>query len=191
MQHRIDQEIKGVFALVAVIWAVFLLKFVVPFDLTAFGVTPRTLIGLTGIPAMPFLHANFQHIISNTLPLFILLILLAGSNASSWKVVAETVLLGGFLLWLFGRPANHIGASGLIFGLIAFLIVSGLLERRFVPLLISVAVTFLYGGALLSGVVPRIGSQVSWEGHLLGAMAGGIVAFLHAKRSTTEIRTIR
>lgn len=160
-----------------------MLQLVLPFDLKAFGVTPRTVIGLAGIPAMPFLHANFQHIISNTLPLFTLLILLAGSSASSWKVVAEVVLLGGLLLWLFGRPATHIGASGLIFGLIVFLIVSGLLERRFVPLIISVVVTFLYGGALLLGVVPRIGSQISWDGHLLGAIAGGIVAFLQTRRS--------
>jgi membrane associated rhomboid family serine protease len=94
------------------------------------------------------------------------------------------------LLWLFGRPANHIGASGLIFGLIAFLIVSGLLERRFVPLVISVVVIFFYGGSLLLGVVPRLGSHVSWDGHLFGAVAGGIIAYVLTRYTKPQEQTI-
>jgi membrane associated rhomboid family serine protease len=187
VQHTIQQEIKGVIAFIAAIWAVFVLECVLPFDLTSLGLIPRTLTGLVGIPAMPFLHANLQHIVSNTLPLFILLILLAGSKANSWAVVVQVVLLGGILLWLLGRPANHIGASGLIFGLIAFLIVSGLLERRFVPLVISVVVIFLYGGSLLLGVVPRLGSHISWDGHLFGAVAGGIIAYLLTSNSKPQV----
>ena len=125
---------------------------------------------------VPFLHASLEHIVSNTVPLFVLLLLLAGSQAKSSGVVVGIILLGGALLWLFGRPAIHIGASGLIFGLMAFLIVSGLRERRFVPLAISVLVTFLYGGSLLLGVVPQFGSNVSWDGHLCGALAGAAIA---------------
>jgi membrane associated rhomboid family serine protease len=82
------------------------------------------------------------------------------------------------LLWIFGRPAVHIGASGLISGLTAFLILSGFLEHRIVPLLVSLLVGFLYGGSLVLGVLPRLGSTVSWDGHLCGAIAGGIVAYL-------------
>jgi membrane associated rhomboid family serine protease len=190
VQHTIQQEVKGVIAFVGAMWAVFLLECVLPFDLTSFGLVPRTLTGLVGIPAMPFLHANLQHIISNTVPLFILLILLAGSKADSWAVIVQVVLLGGVLLWLFGRPANHIGASGLISGLIAFLIVSGLLERRFVPLVISVVVIFFYGGSLLLGVIPRLGSHISWDGHLFGAVAGGIIAYLLTSNSKPEARAI-
>jgi membrane associated rhomboid family serine protease len=191
VQHTIQQEIKGVIAFVGAMWVVFVLEFLLPFDLTSFGLTPRTLTGLVGIPAMPFLHANLQHIVSNTVPIFILLILLAGSKANSWEVVIEIVLLGGVLLWLFGRPANHIGASGLISGLIAFLIVSGLLERRFVPLVISVVVIFFYGGSLLLGVVPRLGSHISWDGHLFGAVAGGIIAYLLTSNSKAAARAIK
>ena len=190
MKHTIQQEIKGVVAFIAAIWAVFFLEYILPFDLTSFGLDPRTLTGLVGIPAMPFLHANLQHIVSNTLSLFILLILLAGSKANSWAVVVAVVLLGGGLLWLLGRPATHIGASSLIFGLIAFLIVAGLLERRFVPLVISIVVTFFYGGSLLFGVVPRLGSHISWEGHLFGAVAGGIIAYLLTRNSTPQAATI-
>lgn len=190
MQHTIRQEIKGVIAFVAALWAVFLLQHVLPFDLTSFGLVPRTWTGLVGIGAMPFLHANSQHILSNTFPVFILLILLAGSRANSWAVVLAIVLLGGVLLWLFGRPANHIGASSLVFGLIAFLIVSGLLERRLLPLVISIFVVFFYGGSLLLGVVPRLGSHISWDGHLFGAIAGGIIAYVLTRTSVPPSGTI-
>ena len=151
MKHTIQQELYGVIAFVAVIWATFFLGCVLPFDINSLGLTPRTLVGLVGIPATPFLHANLQHLLSNTVPLFVLLTLLAGSNARSWEIVIEVVLLGGLLLWIFGRNATHVGASGLIFGLIAFLIVSGFREKRIVPLIVSVIVGFLYGGTLLSG----------------------------------------
>jgi len=191
VQHTIQQEIKGILAFTAVIWVVFVLEFVLPFDLLSYGVIPRTTTGLVGIPAMPFLHANLQHLVSNTLPLLVLLLLLAGSKASSWRVVVGVILGGGLLLWLFGRPASHVGASGLIFGLMAFLMLSGWLERRFVPLAISVGVTFLYGGSLLSGVVPKFGSQVSWDGHLSGAIAGGVLAWLMTREPATSESTNR
>ena len=181
MKHTIQQELYGVIAFVAVIWGTFFVGCVLPFDINTLGVTPRTPIGLVGIPATPFLHANLQHLLSNTVPLFVLLTLLAGSNARSWEIVIDVVLLGGLLLWLFGRNATHVGASGLIFGLIAYLIVSGLLEKRVVPLIVSVVVGFLYGGTLLAGVMPRLGTQVSWDGHLFGAIAGGIIAYALTK----------
>jgi membrane associated rhomboid family serine protease len=163
-------------------WGVFFLSFVLPFDIKALlGVTPRTLAGLTGIPASPFVHASLSHLVANTVPLFVLLILLVGSNGRPWAIVLAVILLSGAMLWLFGRNAVHVGASGLIFGLVAFLVVSGFLEKRLVPLVVSVIVGLLYGGTLLSGVVPRIGSQMSWDGHLTGAVAGGLVAYLLAR----------
>jgi membrane associated rhomboid family serine protease len=108
----------------------------------------------------------------------VLLLLLAGSRARSWVVVASIIFLGGGLVWLFGRPAIHIGASGLIYGLIAYLIVAGICERRMVPMLISIIVGFFYGGTLATGILPTAGQQISWEGHLLGAAAGAIVAYV-------------
>jgi membrane associated rhomboid family serine protease len=146
-----------------------------------YGITPRTWNGLLGIPVAPLLHANLQHLISNTIPLTVLLLLLAGSSANTWKVVAGIVLLSGALLWLFGRHAIHIGASGLIYGLITYLIISGVRERRIVPMITALIVGFLYGGALLAGVLPTLTPHISWEGHLFGAIAGGVVAFLQTK----------
>ena len=181
-KHSVREELGGVLIFVGVVWFVFVVGLVLPFRINSYGVTPRSLNGLVGIPLMPFLHADLKHLLSNTVPLTILLILLAGSKANSWAIVIYIVLLGGGLLWLMGRPMTHVGASGLIYGLITFLLVSGFLEQRIVPLVISVVVGFLYGGTLLSGIVPDLGSHISWEGHLFGALAGVLVAGLVTKR---------
>ena len=178
--HTIREEINAVALFVGAIWAVFFLSLAFP-ALDEYGVIPRRFIGLVGIPAMPFLHASFGHLLSNTIPLVVLLILLAGSRAESWQVVLDVALLGGLLLWIFGREAVHIGASGLISGLTAFLILAGLLEQRIVPLLVALIVGFLYGGSLIFGVIPHFGSNISWDGHLCGAIAGGIVAYVLAR----------
>ena len=130
---------------------------------------------------MTFLHIDLGHIIGNTLPLTTLLALLAGSRADSRKVVILITLLGGALLWLFGRDAIHIGASLLIFGLASFLLVSGILEKRLIPMIISVVVAVLYGTTMLSGIVPWQ-TGVSWEGHLLGGVAGAFTAWLLVKK---------
>lgn len=177
MKHQIHEELRGVFLFLSAIWVVFALNGVLPLELNRFGVTPRTLVGLGGIPLMPFLHEGWRHLLSNSVPLFLLLTLMAGSQANTWRVVGQIVVLGGALLWLFGRPATHVGASGLVFGLIAFLIVSGFVERRMLAILVALAVGFLFGGTLLSGILPRFGSAISWEGHLLGAVAGGLIAW--------------
>jgi len=174
--HTVREGLRGIVFFTGIIWAAFLLTLVFP-SLDSFGVAPRTLIGLVGIPVAPFLHANLYHLLGNTIPLFILLALLAGSKARSFEIVIDVVLLGGLLLWVFGRPANHIGASGLIFGLITFLMLSGVMEKRIVPMIVAVVVGFLYGGTLLWGILPYFGSQSSWDGHLCGAIAGGIVAY--------------
>lgn len=113
--HTIKEELHGVLLFVGTIWAVFLVSLALP-SIDLWGVVPRTLVGLVGIPAMPFLHANLHHIVSNTVPRLVLLCLLAGSKARSWEIVTAVVLLGGLLLWFCGRPAIHIGASGLISG---------------------------------------------------------------------------
>ncbi len=188
VKHSVREELRGVIVFVAIVWCVFVVDLVLPFDFNSLGVTPRSLVGLVGVPLMPFLHADLKHLLSNTVPLAILLVLLAGSNARSWAIVIYIVLMGGTLLWLFGRPATHVGASGLIYGLIAFLLVSGFLERRPVPLVIAIVVGFLYGGTLLTGIVPSLGTRISWEGHLFGAVAGGLAAGSLTKRDErTEV----
>ena len=179
LNDSVRKEIRNVLIFVAMMWCVFLVGKMLPFSINAYGLRPRSLSGLVGIPLSPFLHANFQHLIGNTVPLFVLLLLLAGSNAKPSRIVVSIVLLGGTLLWLVGRSMIHVGASGLIYGLIVYLIVSGFLERRLVPIAISLVVGFLNGGTLLLGIVPSLASHDSWEGHLCGAVAGGLVACRH------------
>jgi len=173
--HRIKEELPLVAVFIAAIWVVFILDRFLPLE--NFGLVPRNVGHLPGILAMPFLHGDWGHIMSNTVPLAVLLTLLAGSKANSRWIVVSIALLGGLLLWLFGRGASlHIGASGLVFGLAVFLIISGFLERRIVPMIVAVVVTFLYGSSLLSGIMP-FQKGVSWDGHLFGGIAGGMVAW--------------
>jgi membrane associated rhomboid family serine protease len=185
-KHAIREELSAVLAFVGCIWLVFVIGNIPGLRLEDYGIMPRTTAGLIGILTAPFLHANLAHIINNTIPLTVLLVLLAGSRAASWAIVLSIVLLSGALLWLFGRPAIHIGASSLIYGLVAYLFVSGIREQRFVPMAIAVLVGFLYGGTLASGILPRWGSYISWEGHLLGAVAGALVAYLMTRRADTS-----
>lgn len=178
--RQVKEELPLVLIFIAAIWVVFILDRFLPLE--QLGLVPRDLGGLTGIVAMPFLHADWKHIVSNTMPLLILLTLLAGSKANSRLIVAGIMLLSGGLLWLFGRgSALHIGASGLVFGLAVFLIASGFLERRMVPLLVAVLVMFLYGSSLLTGIMP-FQQGVSWDGHLFGGLAGGLMAWTLVRR---------
>ena len=125
---------------------------------------------------MPFLHGNFGHLISNTLPLIILLGLMVLSRSRPWSTMVLLTLISGVVLWLFGRPALHIGASGLIYALMGFLIAAGLLERRLVPAVVALFVGLTYGASIIGGILP--GQQgVSWEGHLLGLLAGAALAW--------------
>lgn len=179
--HRIREELPAVVLFLAAIWGVFILDRFLPLE--RFGLIPRDWGGLIGVATMPFLHANFSHLLNNTVPLAVLLTLLAGSRADSRLTVILIAILGGLLLWLLGRGHSlHIGASGLVFGLAVFLIVSGILERRTVPLLISLFVAFTYGTTLLSGILPWQ-PGVSWDGHLFGGIAGALVAWLLVRRT--------
>ncbi|MCI5145448.1 MAG: rhomboid family intramembrane serine protease [Candidatus Electrothrix sp. AR3] len=163
--------------LICTIWAVFLIDFLLPLQLNAYGIIPRTSRGLIGILFTNMLHANFRHLISNTVPLFVLSLLMVLFYR---KIFIESLVIiiacGGILVWIFARPANHIGASMLIYGLAAFLVSYGLMKKKIVPVVVSIVVAFVYGGGMLSGILP---TQVfiSWEGHLFGAVGGTIAAY--------------
>jgi len=183
--HTIKRDFVSIAAFIGIIWIVFFLdRFM---TLERYGLVPRDLHGLFGIVAMPFLHGDLAHILGNTIPLAVTLFLLAGSRANSGAIVMLIIVLGGVILWLFGREARHIGASGLVFGLIAFHIFSGVFEKRFKSIAIALIVGVLYAGTLFNGVLP-FQKGVSWDGHLFGAVAGTIVALFSAKLLTAESR---
>lgn len=190
MKHRIVDELHFVIVFVAVVWGVFLTDLVLPGNFNAYGLAPRHIDGLPGIVAMPFLHGGWDHLMGNTVPLIVLLCLLAGSRANTYSIVPQIIALGGLLLWVLGRSNSiHVGASGLIYGLTAFLIVAGFREGRLGALAIAVLVGFMYGATLLGGILPfSVGDNVSWDGHLTGAIAGGLVAGWSVKpESKTDI----
>ncbi len=153
--------------------------------LDANGIRPLQADGLWGIIFSPVLHESWQHLGANTVPLLILgfLMTLAGMSRFVWAT-AIVWILGGFGTWLIGNvgsscgPTDHIGASGLIFGWLAFLLVFGIFVRRFRDIIIGLAVLFAYGGVLL-GAMPVLGrcGGVSWQGHLCGAIAGVAAAY--------------
>jgi len=186
--HTMRRDLRAVIAFIAVIWVVFALDQVLPLELL--GLIPRTFGGLTGVVAMPFLHGNFQHLMGNTIPLAITLLLLAGSRANSGAIVVLITVIGGLGLWVFGRSAIHIGASGLVFGLIAFHVFAGIFEKRFQSIAIAFVVGALYATTFIKGVIP-MQEGVSWDGHLFGGIAGVLVSFVMAKVLRDEKSTSR
>lgn len=164
--------------IILVLWSIRIIDILLPADLNRFGILPRTMEGLAGIILSPFLHGDFTHLLSNSIPLLILLsITLSFYQKTGKKVILIIIVMGGALVWLFGRSAFHIGASGLIYGLAAFLFTSGFFRNNFKSVLVSVIVFFAYGG-LIYGIFP-IHSWMSWEGHLFGAIAGFFSAYIY------------
>ena len=163
---------------VGLVWLVFFLNLITPNDLRIYGIQPRHLTGLRGILFSPFLHANFAHLTANTGAMFVLLaISFLYSIRLTIAALAIIMGLGGGAVWLFGAPYTvHVGASGVIFGLIGFLIFSGLFRRDILALAASLLVLFLYGGMLFYNFIPAPG--VSWTGHVFGFIAGVIAAWL-------------
>lgn len=166
--------------------AVFLLEFVAPTELLSYGLVPRTQWGLIGILTTPFLHASFGHLWGNLTSLVVLLLFMMIFHSQRMIAsVISIILLGGLLLWIFGRSASHVGASGLIYGLAGFMIVSGIAQRRFLEVVGSMTVALLYGTSLFSGLLP-IHPGVSWDGHLAGALAGAVIGLTSRPKSSTN-----
>ncbi|MDY6940402.1 MAG: rhomboid family intramembrane serine protease [Cyanobacteriota bacterium] len=168
---------------VAIMWIVEIADFVIfRGGLNRLGILPRHEIGLRGILFMPFLHGNFRHLIANTVP-FVTLgwLVMARDIWDFWVTTAIVVLVGGAGVWLFGSQAYHIGASGLIFGYLGFLLLRGVFERSFAGVFLSVVVGALYG-SLIWGVVP--GQRgISWEAHLFGLLSGILAAYFMSRKT--------
>ncbi|MDJ1183510.1 rhomboid family intramembrane serine protease [Roseofilum casamattae] len=168
--------------LAATFWAVEIIDVLIyRGHLDRYGIYPRYIPGLRGIVWSPFLHGDFTHLIANTAPFLILgwLVMLQETADFFW-VSAIAMLVGGMGVWLFGSPAFHIGASGVIFGYLGFLLSRGFFERNFPSIALSLGVGFVYGG-LIWGVLPGQ-PGVSWEGHLFGFIGGVIAARFLARR---------
>ncbi len=174
-QARVAAEVIAGF--VALLYVIELIDVLLGNRLDAAGVMPREAEGIDGIAFAPLLHGGWGHLAANTVPLLIFgfLILLAG--VMRWLAVTAVVwVIGGVGVWLIGPPNTvHIGASILAFGWLTFLLLRGLFSRSAQQIAIAVILLFMYGG-LLWGVLPGQ-PGVSWQGHLFGAVGGGLAAW--------------
>jgi membrane associated rhomboid family serine protease len=159
-------------AVVALLFLVKGAELVFRLPLDQMGIVPRTETGLVGILVSPLLHANLNHLIANSVPLFVLLVLLLSNPAyRPYRTLALIWGASGVGTWLIGRGHTaHIGASSIVFGLVAFLITAGFLMKSWRAAAVALFVFLSYGGVLY-GVLPQTG-PISWEGHLCGAVAG-------------------
>ena len=179
--------LKIVVAVLAVMWLVEVIDAGILNDAwQKQGIQPRRQSGLDGIAFAPFLHVGFGHLIGNSVPFLILGGLVALRGPSAWvRVTLTIVILGGGLTWLLaGGGTNHVGASGIVFGYFGFLITAAVRERKFTSI-VAAAITLLLYSGFVWGVVPEEG--ISWEGHLFGAVAGGIAAWDLKPRSRSAV----
>ncbi|MBK7331969.1 MAG: rhomboid family intramembrane serine protease [Betaproteobacteria bacterium] len=170
-------------AFVALLWAIQLANAGLDLDVMPFGVRPRTLAGLAGILFAPLVHAGFDHLIANTLSLAVAAIAMLHLYPRSSRVVLPAIWLGpGIAVWLFARGGNHVGASGLVYGLAAYVFAAGLIRRDRRAIAASLLVAFMYGASVW-GVLP-IRPGHSWETHLAAALIGLALAALLRDRDT-------
>ncbi len=159
-------------------WAIKGLEIALDISFVSYGIRPRTFEGLDGILFSPFLHGDINHLLANTTPVFFLTwTLFYFYPRLGWRIVIYGGLLLGFWVWIGARPSYHLGASGIVYLLAAFLFFIGLFIKNRQQIAISLLVVFLYG-SIIWGILPKEG-KTSWEGHLSGFVAGLTLAFYY------------
>lgn len=161
---------------VLLLWCIFLVERAYDLHLPRFGLLPRDLFGAVGILTSPLIHGDLGHVFNNSVALFVLgWCLMYFYPKAAGRVVLGTWFIGGIMVWLTARPDHHIGASGIVYGLAAFLFFSGVIRRQRTLMAVSLLVIFLYG-SLIWGVLPIL-PHISWESHLWGGITGALLAW--------------
>jgi membrane associated rhomboid family serine protease len=176
--------VQVVLALLAAMWVLEVVDVALDHRLDQYGIEPRDPDGLVGVVAAPFLHADFGHLIANTIPFVALGIIIGLQGVARVLAVTGIVLLvSGFGTWLIA-PDNsiHIGASGIVFGYATYLLARGIFNRDLIEIGIGLGVAAIWGTALLGGLLPQDG--VSWQGHFFGAVGGVLAARVFARPRT-------
>jgi len=191
LARRAQAGLITVVGLVALMWAVFLLDAVLGNLLVrTLGIAPRRVDGLDGVIFAPLLHSGVEHLAGNTLPLLVLGFLAFLEGARRFvAAIGISWLASGVGTWLFGGGLT-IGASGVVFGLFTYLITRGFYNRDWKQILLAVAL-FVGYGSILWGVLPAIGSNISWQAHLFGALGGIVAAFLLKRKRPAPGRADR
>lgn len=175
-RRHFSESIRFPLAAVAVIWLVYFIQIVTGFDPGEYGIMSRRIWGLKGIITGPLVHGSWGHLASNTIPLFVLTAISIYfyrkvAMRAFWMVYVFT----GVAVWLFARPVSHIGASGVIYGLVAFIFWNGIFRRSLRSIILAAMVMLLYSGMFM-GILPDQ-EGISWESHLLGSLVGIFVSF--------------
>ena len=175
--NAMAKRLQPVLMLVGVIWAVEIGNLLTGHALVSWGILPRSLSGLIGIPLAPLIHGGLWHTLSNTVPLALLgTLTLASGRKRFWQTTIAIALLSGTLVWLFARGAYHVGASSLVFGYFGAILARAFTERSLSSMAIAFATLVVYGG-LLWGLLP-LRNHISFEGHLFGFVAGIAVVWI-------------
>ncbi len=162
---------------VSILWIAHFYKIAVPQGPGSLGIYPRELFGLKGIITAPMSHGDFHHLISNSLPLLVTMTIISWfyRRVATYSFVLIYVLTGA-AVWLFGRSVFHIGASGLVYGLVSFIFWSGVFRRNLKSIVLSLVIVVMYSG-YLHGILPNQ-EGISWESHLFGAIVGIYIAYV-------------
>lgn len=169
---------------VVLMWLVKLMEYGFGVDLGCYGLRPRMLRGLWGVLTMPFLHAGWEHLMTNSVPILVLgTALYYCYRTIASKVFFLSFLLSGVVTWCIAENGVHVGASGLVYALNLFLIASGFIRRDAKLIAISLIMVFLYG-SFIWGMIPVFAKpqNISWEGHLAGFITGAFLAFVYRRK---------
>lgn len=169
-------KLRGLLILLALMWGVYLVDSLFRLDLLRFGILPRDPQHLPGIFIWPFLHANATHLLSNSLSMLALGAIVSfrcKPGSFLWLSLFIT-MYAGLGVWIVGRGALHVGASGLVFGYFGYILARGTYDGRLSSVIIASGVMIFFGG-MIWGVLPTE-EAVSWEGHLCGFLAGVVLA---------------
>jgi membrane associated rhomboid family serine protease len=186
-QRSRDAQVEGLIVLIGIVAFMWLIEVFNTIDsnhLDNDGIIPRNVDRVWGILTSPFIHASFAHLIDNTIPFIFMGVIIALSGAVRLlKVTAIVIVVGGVGTWLIGPShSSTIGASGVVFGYASYLLVRGIFDRSVLELVTGAVVAVIWGGALLSSLVPHYG--ISWQAHACGAIGGVVAAYVLSDRRT-------
>jgi len=176
-KEHIQNTFKFAGICILFLWSIHTLSLITGNSFAHYGINPRELNGLIGILTAPLIHGDIEHLFSNSFPFFVL----TGVIYFFYPKVAIPTfimiyLLTGLIVWLFARPVHHIGASGVVYGLLSFVLFSGIFRRNLKSIALALSVTVLYSGYFY-GLLP-LNEKISWESHLFGALVGVLVAYI-------------
>lgn len=180
--------LKLSFGFILLLWIIHVLQALSPLNLTGLGLRPREVSGLSGLLFTPLLHGSFEHLVSNSMPLFIGGVALLFLYPNSALRVFPLLYFGtSALAWVFARPSIHIGASGLVYGILTYVFIAGILRRDVRSVGVSLMVWFLYG-SMIWGIFP-VAPRMSWELHATGLVLGAVLALVYRSWDRPPVKT--